>query len=204
MEKPTSSDTFYAALEAGCRSPKAARSLANIKAAVDLVLRGSREFTLATVATVCVERFGGPKYQTICNKQDYRAYINARFTEARASSIDARTGKLPPAEADAMLELLRAENRAMAEEITRLKKAFRSLAPVPINVLLGKADVLPDPSAAPPSPLASPEKQDLRRFLNEAFDLGYDIAPDGRLITTRGLTVIGAAGMAALKRLIET
>lgn len=204
MENRTSSETLYAALEAGCQSPKAARSLVNIKAAVDLVLKGSRELTLAAVAKVCLERFGGPKYQSICNRQDYRAYINARFTEARASSFERRTGKLPPAEAEASLEFLRAENRALAAENTRLKKAFRSLAPVPINVLLGKADALPDPAAALPDPLGSLEKQDIRKFLNETFDLGYDIASDGRLITTRGLTVIGAAGMTALKRLTET
>ncbi|WP_448192803.1 hypothetical protein [Azospirillum sp. sgz301742] len=179
--------------------------MANIKAAVEIVLKGPYERTLASVAAVCTEQFGGPKYQSICNSSGYRAYINARFAEARAATIVSRQGTPPPAEAEALIEVLQARVQFLAEENTRLKKAFRSLEPVPINKLLGKSG--PGITNCPPTDssmigLSADEKRDLRAFLNSAFDMGFDNAPDGRLVTTRGLTVIGAAGMAVLRRLV--
>lgn len=204
MSANASASSLYADLDAAARSLKATRSLANIKAAVDIVLKGSRERTLASVAAVCAERFGGPKYQSICNSSGYRAYINARFAEARAEFIHSRSGAPPPAEAEALIALLQAQVHALAGENARLKKAFRSLKPVPIDRLLGKDDPGGGNFTAGDAQfeLSTDEKRDLRGFLRGAFDMGFDTASDGRLVTMRGLTVIGAAGMAALRRLI--
>lgn len=204
MSVSPSAASLYADLDAAIRSPKAARSLANIKVAVEIVLKGSRERTLASVAAVCTERFGGPKYQSICNSRGYRAYINARFAEARAESIHSRSGAPPPAEAEALIQVLQSQVHALAGENARLKKAFRSLEPVPINRLLGRGDpeTANTVTGSTQFELSADEKRDLRLFLKGAFDMGFDNAPDGRLVTTRGLTVIGAAGMTALRRLI--
>ena len=204
MSANLSSASLSADLEASTRSPKAARSLANIKAAVDIVLKGSWDRSLASVAQVCTERFGGPKYQSICNNKSYRAYINARFSEARSEAIASRPGVPPPAEAEALIDVLKAQVQALAEENARLKKAFRSLAPVPINKLLGKDGPeidAPSPAQRLQGELSADEKRDLHAFLSAAFDLGFDNSQDGRLVTPRGLTVIGATGMGALRRL---
>lgn len=202
MSAPPSAASLYTDLDATIRSPKAARSLANIKAAVDIVLKGTRARTLASVAAICTERFGGPKYQSICNSSGYRAYINARFAEARAESILSRPGAPPPVEAEALIATLQAQVHALTNENARLKKAFRSLEPVPIKRLLGKDGPDNTIKGAAQFDLSANEKRDLRVFLKSAFDMGFDNALDGRLVTTRGLTVIGSAGMTALRRLI--
>ena len=196
------SSSLYSRLEASSRSKKGLRSLANIKGSVDIVLKGHHDRTLASVAKVCCDHFGGPKYQSICNNSEYRAYIDARFIEARAASMGSRSNKsLPSMEAEAIINVLSAEVRVLSEENNRLRKAFKTVAPVSAELLVNPGAVRSLPTE-PESPKVTREEQrDLKNFIQMAYDLGFNHSPDGRLTTSKGFTVIGRAGMAALRRL---
>ena len=201
-------EKILANLHATCKSPRAERSLRSIEKAVNIVLQGRWKRSLSSVAKICEDQFGGPKYQSICNNYNYRSYIKARFSEARSDSLDSRSDALPEVEAEALIGILRARIRGLSEENARIKRAFRTLAPIPLDRILDESYVTEGSDAGHRTEvdvirITTSEKRDIQNFLKQAYDLGFDIAADGRLTSSEGLTVIGVEGMNAIQRLVN-
>ncbi|ABQ30000.1 hypothetical protein Acry_0780 [Acidiphilium cryptum JF-5] len=151
--------------------------------------------------------FGGPKYQSICNNKAYRNYINLRFSEEIIRySPDKIESKLP-LEVDAVISTLKHKVSFLESEVTRLRRTLAKLSPVSVVEITSHSerhlsDSSPQmPTLSPLESISKQERQDLKVFLEAAYDLGFDVAADGRLVTRQGLTVIGDAGHALLRRL---
>ena len=203
------SEKLLSTLRAACKSPKAMSSLENIEKAVDLILEGKGRRTLASVAKICEGHFGGPKYQSICNNRNYRAYIKARFSEARIDTIALRHDTLPSVEAEALIGALRADIEVLTKENARLRKAFRSLQPIPLSKLLNEPSCVDDHASDAHTDVdvvyvSKDGKRDIKAFLDQSYDLGFDLSSDGRLVSSEGLSVIGVDGMKVIHDILNS
>jgi hypothetical protein len=88
-----SAAAVYAALDQTL-SPKARKSLQQLKAACDLIVASRGVMNYTRVGRVATENFGGPKAQSVLNNKDLKRYVGARILEY---AQDKKGHKLPPA-----------------------------------------------------------------------------------------------------------
>ena len=206
--KECESDALYVTLLTTCRSPKARRSIEHIKIATDHVISTGLERSISQVAEICVGRFGAPKYQSILNSKAYKAFIVQRFAEATNSTDKADAVPATSLESTALIGALRAKIVILESDIQRLKKGFRELAPISLSGVLGQPlnGHVPDPVNVEESAnaLSHADRQELGRLIENFYDLGWDVLPDGRVVTAGGRTTIMSANLlSALKKIAK-
>ncbi|MGE5503958.1 MAG: gamma-mobile-trio protein GmtX [Actinomycetota bacterium] len=146
----------------------------------------SKKITASAVGEYCSQKYGGPKAQSISNKQDTLAQLVRwwNIVHLLQSGRAAKTGAAKPSNvvfdnpaAEAYVRILESQIKELRASNERLNKAFRELKPLQI----GSVPNSPGVEALPPSTglsVTDTEREAIRVFLSPShlskFDLHFD------------------------------
>ncbi|WP_218002790.1 gamma-mobile-trio protein GmtX [Paraburkholderia oxyphila] len=176
--------------------------------------RGSKDYSVATIARLSVER-GGPTAQTIHNKtgDDFKGLIAAwaRHTDgvvrkprkANENPIYAVLDKIPDPAVRAVMGCALAENRKLRGELNVLKQQAnivvdkRPLAPA--NVQQQAIQILP-----PSHGLTESEKEALRHAISDKLMEveGWQQDENGRILNSKGRAIFKIGFVSAIRKIL--
>jgi len=179
--------------------------------------RGSKDFSVATIARICLEEKKGPSKSTIHNKtgDDYKALIAtwAKFAgggtkkpkRATENPINDVLAKIDNPAVRAVMGSVLAENKKLRGEVNLLK----SQAKVVIDRRAEITSSAPQEAIqiiSPSAGLTASETEALHHAVSERFlsDEGWEIDPNGRILNSRTRRAIFKVGFAsAIRKVLE-
>lgn len=186
--------------------------------------RGSKDFSIAMIARLSADS-GGPKERTIRNPdgKPYRVLIEAWATFSRGHLQKPRASRALPYEnilssikddsvrvyfGERLAELrgLRNEVSLLKEHIRKEKSVIVDLRPSersPKQEISTSTDVDPSGTVLSKQLLTQSEMYALRYSINEFVDEhGYQVAPNGRVITAEGRSVLPPGFVSAIRKIL--
>jgi len=135
-------EAFYDRLIAHTRDRQRATSLQRIRAACDDIEREHAEYTVADVGRYCVQRWGGPKAQSIRNSTSVLLkYIRLRIAEhVHGTGLPAAADELPdlsnPVDVQHQFLLALGEIAQLKREVSRLRLRLEGYEPSHVEELV--------------------------------------------------------------------
>lgn len=185
------------------------RTIENVWVTLVRCLHNQEDITIARVGKLCIERFGGPRPQSISNDQAGLAKLVRAF--ARAQTMDKGRPKHPPRpnhgkkRTEIVDSLVNPRIKSLVHEIFDEAASLRAELQI-TKALLRKAQVNRQGEVtifAPPE-ITNEQRIAISKFLYSdlLYQVGLNLTHD-EVRTQRGITVFGRESVLALKKIIS-